>query len=83
MGGSMTKPHFRCYATLHPVSSPDKEGLYRKVRGGLIAKGSSLTEWCEQQGVLRQTAYKALVGERNGPKAQQLRTQLAAEVGVK
>ncbi len=61
----------------------DTHRLYRQVRGGLISKGSTLTEWCAQQGVLRQTAYKALVGERNGPKAQQLRTQLAAEVGVK
>lgn len=56
--------------------------LVIQVRGGLIAKGSSLSRWCAENGVCRPWAYEALMGRRNGDKACALRQQLAEMTGA-
>ena len=38
--------------------------LYRAVRAGFIANGSSLNRWCMDEALTRQTVEKALRGER-------------------
>jgi len=50
--------------------------LVIRVRTALVARGSSLSAWCEEQGICRSWAYEVLNGHRNGPQAQALRKRL-------
>ena len=43
--------------------------LYSTVRGILIANGTTLSDWCKENGLLRQSVEKALKGEWRGHKA--------------
>lgn len=54
------------------------DDLYRMVRAGFVAKGTTLNAWCIANGVNRQTAYKALRGERHGENSRCLRKRLTA-----
>lgn len=46
---------------------------------GFVRRGTTLTQWCRDNGECRVHARMALLGERNGPKATALReTVLAA-----
>lgn len=56
--------------------------LYQKVRGGLIARGTTLSAWCREYGYNPTNARSALVGGWNGPKGRALRQRLAKEAGV-
>lgn len=55
---------------------------YLKVRAGFVARGDSLNRWCRKNGVLRQSAEKALLGIWKGPKGQAMRQRLLREAGV-
>ncbi|MBC7953146.1 MAG: hypothetical protein H7Z12_15170 [Rhodospirillaceae bacterium] len=48
------------------------------VMGGFVRQGTTLTEWCRDHGDSRVHARVALLGQRNGPKAQALRARLLA-----
>ena len=61
------------------MPSPSPE-LLRTVRGSLVQQGSSLTKWCETNGISRQWATAVLIGRRDGPAARALRDRLAALV---
>jgi len=50
--------------------------LLRSVRVGFIQQGTSLTKWCQHNGVSRQWATAVLLGKRNGNTAQLLRSRL-------
>jgi len=52
------------------------EHLLAAVRAGFVQQGTSLSAWCEQNGVARQNVRTALLGGWNGPRAQELRTQI-------
>lgn len=52
------------------------ERLLATVRAGFVQQGTSLTAWCDQNGLTRQNVRTALLGGWNGPKAQQLRSQI-------
>ena len=54
--------------------------LYVTVRAGLIARGSSLNQWCEAHGYHHSNVRKALLGEWDGPTAKLLRLQLLKDV---
>lgn len=54
--------------------------LYKIVRAALVANGSSLNEWCKANGINRQTAEKALKGERHSKTAEEIRSRLVAEL---
>lgn len=56
--------------------------LYQKVRGGLIARGTTLSAWCREYGYNPTNARSALVGGWNGPKGKALRQRLAEEAGI-
>lgn len=56
--------------------------LYQKVRGGFIARGTSLAAWCREHGHNPTNARSALVGAWNGPKGRELRQRLAVDSGV-
>ena len=54
--------------------------LYHAIRAALVARNSSLHAWCKAAGVNRQTAEKALKGERHSLRAEQLRQRLLGEL---
>lgn len=56
--------------------------LLAKVRGGLISKGSSLSAWCDANGVKAQNARIALLGGWTGPKAKLLVRRIVKAAGV-
>jgi hypothetical protein len=60
-------------------ATPD---TYLRVRAALIVKGTTLHRWCEQNGVHRQTAEKALKGERLSPRARALVRRLIRAAGL-
>ena len=41
---------------------------HRLVRAGFTAQGTSFQAWCNQEGVTRQNAHKALMNRWKGPK---------------
>lgn len=51
--------------------------LVISVRAALTAQGTSLLRWCADNGVSRPWAYQALMGQRNGTQARELRARLA------
>lgn len=55
---------------------------HRRVRAGLIAKGTSFTAWCEANGIKHQNARKALLGQWVGPKATQIVERALDAAGV-
>jgi hypothetical protein len=54
----------------------------RRVRAGFVAQGSSLSAWCRANGVQRQNAHKALVGQWSGPKADELVARITVAAGT-
>lgn len=65
----------------HRVDQGNRE-LVVAVRAGLVARGSSLSEWCRRHSVNRSWAYEALMGRRNGDQAQALRRRLMDDAGL-
>jgi hypothetical protein len=61
----------------------DDEELYRRVRAGFIAQGTTLNKWCIANGVHRQAARACLLGLRKGPKAKALKARLIKASGAK
>lgn len=57
------------------IGSPD---LYRAVRAGFVAQGTTLNKWCIAKGVNRQTVDKALKGERRSKRSQAIIDELIA-----
>lgn len=54
------------------------DDLYRMVRAGFVAQGTTLNAWCSARGIHRQTAERSLKGERNGRRSRELRDRLVA-----
>ena len=46
------------------LASANPSNTYRMVRAGFVAQGTTLNRWCIANGISRQTAEKALKGER-------------------
>lgn len=63
-----------------PLTIAGSDDLYQMVRAAFVARKSSLNAWCKAAGVNRQTAEKALKGERHGRRALELRKRLIAEL---
>lgn len=61
--------------TAEPAPGTD---LLRQVMAGFVRQGTTLTEWCRTHGESRVHARVALLGQRNGPKAQALRARVLA-----
>jgi len=58
------------------------DNLLEKVRGGFVSQGTSLSEFCRDNGILRETAYKVLTFKRNGKKAQEDRVRLMTAANI-
>ena len=67
--------HIERNISLSVVPSDD---LYRMVRAGFIAKGTTLNAWCIANGVNRQTAEKSLKGQRESKRSRELRDLLVS-----
>ncbi|MGN7832641.1 hypothetical protein ACTJI2_13625 [Pseudoxanthomonas sp. 22568] len=63
----------------HPTPGPD---LVNKVKAGFILQGTTLTQWCRENGTNISNARNALFGTWNGPKgkAMRLRVVKAAKI---
>jgi len=64
---------------LTPIAGTD---LYNTIRAALVARGTSFNAWCQANSVNRQTAEKALKGERFGRRASLLRQRIVTELLV-
>lgn len=60
----------------------DRKKLHSKIRGGLIARGTSFAAWCKERGVKPPNAYQAVMGVWVGPKASALVEELKQAAGV-
>lgn len=60
-----------------PVAPLGGVDFYNAIRAAFVARGTSLNAWCLESGVNRQTAEKALKGERYSKRAHLLRQELA------
>lgn len=65
---------------IFPVQIAGSDDLYNMVRAALIARGTNLNRWCKAKGINRQTADKALKGQRIGRRAQALRDKIVTEL---
>lgn len=51
---------------------------HRRIRGALVVQGTSFDAWCRREGITRQNADKALLGQWNGPTATALVERILA-----
>jgi hypothetical protein len=65
--------------TLDVSFSPGKT-LYSTVRGILITNGTNLNEWCNANGLKRQSVEKVLKGDWRGKRADELLALVTKEV---
>ncbi|MBE2293977.1 MAG: hypothetical protein IAF00_03470 [Phycisphaerales bacterium] len=55
---------------------------FLKVRAGFVRQGTSLRQWCLANGIKRQNARKALLGDWKGPRGLEVRELLLKASGV-
>ena len=55
---------------------------HRRIRGALVVQGTSFDAWCRREGITRQNADKALLGQWTGPTATALVERILAAAGV-
>ena len=60
----------------HPTPSPE---LLKEVMGLLVMRGETLSSWARMNGIAKQNARKALIGEWTGPKAAELVMRIYSE----
>lgn len=56
--------------------------IYQRVKGGLIAKGDSVTAWCKRNGTSTSNLRQAFYGSWNGERAKELRNKAMNDAGV-
>jgi hypothetical protein len=62
--------------TISIRNSSPSQLLLNQVKGAFIAHGTTLTEWCNNNGIRYQNARQYLLGLRNGRKAQEWRQRI-------
>lgn len=55
---------------------------HRRIRGAMVTKGTSFTAWCRSEGITRQNAEQALLGQWKGPTATALVARILAAAGI-
>lgn len=61
----------------------DGKQLMLEIRMGLTGRGTSFAKWCTENGIKRQNARAAVLGEWTGPKARQVVHMLRSAAGSK
>jgi len=56
--------------------------LWKKARYGFDVAGTSMTRWCDDNGINRRNAYRAVIGDRNGVKTIALRERVLKAAGI-
>jgi hypothetical protein len=56
--------------------------LLASVRAGFVARHSSLSKFCQQNGLTPSWARQVLIGKRTGPSATKARNRLARAAGL-
>lgn len=66
------------------INNPLEPGqdLMNLVKGGFVAQGKSMAQWCREHSICRTNAQYAVMGLRNGPKARDLRERVLKASGV-
>lgn len=59
-----------------------RKDALRLVRGELLRRGMTLTEWADASGYHRATVYRAMHGTHLGKKAMAIRDRVSDELGV-
>ena len=66
--------------TISIKNSSPGQLLLNQVKGAFIAHGMTLTEWCNNNGILYPNARQYLLGSRNGKKAKEWRQRIIEAV---
>lgn len=69
---------------MRPTAQTPQPGidLYRKVMGGFVTQGTTLTAWCRKEGLHQSNSRTCLTGSWDGPRARELRARLCKAAGV-
>lgn len=66
------------------MSTPEpSQELLRKVRAAFVLQGSSLQNWCKQNGTHNSNARNALIGSWDGPAGKAMRARIVKASGLK
>lgn len=56
--------------------------LLLEIRTGFVGRGTSFSKWCTENGIKRQNARAAILGEWTGPKAREVVQVLIVASGM-
>ena len=67
------------------MNEAERKARYQRVRAGFVANGTTLTEWCRENGTYIQNVRDAFFGKWNGPAALKTveRVEQAADISAK
>ncbi len=68
--------------SLTNMTEGERKARYQLVRANFIAKGTTLTNWCQQNGTYIQNIRAAYFGEWSGPKAKELISRVEQPAGI-
>ncbi|WP_085440434.1 hypothetical protein [Magnetofaba australis] len=61
---------------------PPGQVLHRQIKGAFVAKGTTFTAWCRENGISPAAGKNSLLGAWDGPKGRQVRQQLIEAAGL-
>lgn len=64
------------------MQQQDGNRLLLEMRTGFVGRGTSFSRWCTENGIKRQNARAAVLGEWTGPKARKVVLALSAAAGL-
>lgn len=64
------------------MKEPEGKARYQRVRAGFIIQGSTLNQWCSENGTNIQNVRDAFLGRWQGPKANELRQRVTQAAGI-
>lgn len=64
------------------MQQQDGNKLLLEIRTGFVGRGTSFSKWCTENGIKRQNARAAILGEWTGPKAREVVQVLSAASGL-
>ena len=60
------------------IAAHDRKAKLDAIRGGFVSQGTSLAEWCRNNGYHRPNVIKAILGEWSGPNADAVKCAVLA-----
>ena len=62
------------------LTQPAGPSLYSSVRAGLIANGTNINEWCQDNGMRLPNVKAILMGVNNGKRSTEVRKKVIADI---